>query len=73
MHDGIELEKRGTPAAVICSEPFVNTARAVAEVRGLPDYPFAIVTHPVGSAAPDALREKARAALQQIIEILQGR
>ena len=70
MHDGIALERRGTPAAVVCTEPFLRMGRATAAVAGLPDYPFAVVEHPIGSLSPDGLCERAMAALPQVIAVL---
>ena len=72
MRDGIELEQLGVPAAVICTRPFIPTAKAMASACGLPDYPFAVVEHPIGSLSPEGLRERAMAALPQVIAVLRG-
>ncbi len=37
------------PAVAILTEPFASTGQAIAELAGLPDYPFATVPHPIGS------------------------
>ena len=73
MRDGIEIEQLGLPAAVICTRPFIPTAKAMAAVCGLPDYPFAVVDHPIGSLTPDQLRSRAEAALPQVLAALTGR
>ncbi|MCH9036247.1 MAG: hypothetical protein IH860_02870 [Chloroflexi bacterium] len=73
MHDGIELEKRGIPAAVIVTREFVVPARAIAEMRGMPCYPFVVVDHPIGSLEEAGLLERARMALPQVLEILSRR
>ncbi|HEY7063072.1 MAG TPA: hypothetical protein VII06_16455 [Chloroflexota bacterium] len=70
MHDGIALEHRGTPAAVICTDAFERMGRATAAVAGLPDYPFLMVPHPVGRLGPDALRARAEAALPGVVALL---
>jgi hypothetical protein len=70
VHDGIELERRGVPTAVICTDEFVASARAQAAICGDPDYPFVVVPHPIGSLAPAELRARARAAVDQVIAIL---
>ncbi len=70
MHDGIEVEVRGKPAAVVCTEPFVVTGKAMARARGRADYPFAVVPHPIGSATDAELRARAEAALPQVIRLL---
>jgi hypothetical protein len=73
LHDGIEIDSRGKPAAVICSEPFIPTAQAIARIRALPDYAFAVVEHPIGSLTPEELRQRARDAAPQVIKLLLGR
>ncbi len=61
------------PAAVICTDAFVPTARAQAAISGNPGYRFAVVPHPVGSASAAELRARAEAAAPQVIAILTGR
>ena len=73
MHDGIELEKMGVPTAVICTEPFVTSANAMAKLGGIPDYPYDVVPHPLGSLAPDTLRARARQAAPEVLRILMAR
>lgn len=72
MHDGIELDRRGVPAAVICTDQFIASSKAQAAICGTPDYRFAIVAHPIGSLTPAELRARAEAALPQVIAILTG-
>lgn len=73
MHDSIELEKRGVPSVAICTEPFVPGAKAMTNLGGIPDYPFAVVEHPIGSLDDAGLHERAREALPQIIQFLLAR
>ncbi len=73
MHDGIELEKKGIPTGVICTEPFISSARAMSRLAGIPDYPFVVVPHPLGSLNPDALRERAAMAAPEVLRILLAR
>jgi hypothetical protein len=72
LHDGIELERRGVPTAVICTEEFVASARAQAEICGNPGYPFAVVPHPIGSLAQSELQARAASAVPHVIAILTG-
>ena len=72
MHDGIELDRRGVTAAVICTDQFVASAKAQAAICGNPDYPFAVVAHPIGSLTPGELQARAAVALPQVIAILTG-
>ena len=73
MHDGITLEKRGIPTAVICTEPFTSSGRAMSKIGGIPDYPFVILPHPLGSLTPEALRERAIQAAPEVLRILLAR
>jgi hypothetical protein len=61
------------PAAVICTEEFIPTARAQAAISGNPEYPFVVIPHPVGSLTPADLRKRAATAVPQVIAILTGR
>ena len=58
------------PTAVICTDQFVQSAKAQAAICGTPDYPFVVVPHPIGSLTPSELRERAKTAASQVIEIL---
>ena len=60
------------PAAVICTDQFVESARAQATICGNPHYPFAVVPHPIGSLTPAELQARATAALPQVLAILTG-
>ncbi len=70
MHDAITVEKAGKPAALIITDAFIPTARSIAKIRGIPDYPYAVVTHPVGSLETEAVMARARQALPRVLEIL---
>ncbi len=43
------------------------------ELNGLPGYPFAVITHPVANNGDDALRVKARVAVDAIVPLLRDR
>jgi len=70
VHDGIAFERRGIPAAVVCTEPFIHMGRATAEVAGLPDYPFLLVPHPMGRLRPEELRVRAETVLAAVVDLL---
>ena len=70
MHDAISLENRGVPTAVLISDQFIPGVQAIAKTRGLPDYPFVVVKHPIGSLTDDLLRERASDALPQVLDVL---
>ena len=73
MHDGIELEKQGVPTAVICTQPFVSSGRAMSTICGIPDYPFVVIPHPLGSLTPEKLKARAIGAVPDVLRILLGK
>jgi hypothetical protein len=72
LHDGISFEQLGKRAVVLCTEPFEVTARNIARMMGLPDYPFVMVEHPIGSRTLDEIKVLAEAAYDQALSILSG-
>ncbi len=55
---------------VLCTEPFEVTARNIAKIMGLPNYPFLLVQHPIGSCTLPELKERAEVAYRQGLPIL---
>jgi|TARA_B100000530_G_C15891763_1_gene461717 hypothetical protein len=72
LHDGISFEQLGKRAIVICTEPFEVTARNIARMMGLQDYPFVIVEHPIGSRTLPEIKVLAESAYEQALPILGG-
>jgi hypothetical protein len=70
LHDGVSFEQFGKPALVICTQPFEATAKNIARVLGLADYPFASVEHPIGSRTPAEILERAEDAYRQGLTFL---
>ena len=70
MHDGITFEQTGKRAVVLCTAPFEVTAKNIARMMGLPDYPFVILDHPLGSCTASEIQRKATVASEQAIDIL---
>lgn len=73
MHDAIAAETRGIPAVAVMTGRFVPSARAVAELNGLPDYPFVVIGHPIASDGDEELRDKAEAVVTRIAALLTER
>lgn len=69
----MQLEALGVPAIAICTVPFESGAKAMAALGGMPDYPFAMVQHPIGSLTPEQIRERAVEAAPQVIQSLLAR
>jgi len=70
--DGVALERRGIPAAVICTEAFTVTADAMAALKGATGYEYATTGHPVAVLTPDEVRERAEQALPRVVTLLTG-
>jgi hypothetical protein len=70
--DVILLEKRGVPAAAICTSALRASAEAMAKIQGIPDYKYAVVPHPVSSLDAEELKQHAKIAAPQVLEILRG-
>jgi hypothetical protein len=68
--DGIMLESKGIPAAVICSDAFGASADAMASLRGAPGYQYLTTPHPVAVLAPEEVRERASQLLPGIASLL---
>jgi hypothetical protein len=72
IHDGVTLEKRGTPTATVNSDAFVVLGQQEAIALGLPGLPIVMVAHPMGDIPAQLVRERAEAMVAQVIEVLTG-
>jgi hypothetical protein len=68
--DGVMLESRGVPTAVICSDAFSASADAIASLRGAPGYRYVTTRHPVAVLTPDEVRDRARQVLPDVLSLL---
>ncbi len=64
------VEKVGITATAIITDRFVQTAQAIAQVSGMPGFPFAVIPHPISNNDDAVLRAKAAEALRQCVAIL---
>jgi len=55
---------------VVCTEPFEVTVKNIARMLGLPDYPFIMVEHPIGSRTLPEIKMLAETAYNQALPIL---
>jgi hypothetical protein len=72
VHDGIHVEKAGTPSVTICTDAFVETSRAMARMWGRSDYPVIFTKHPIASLTREELQARAEGMVGQIVSILTG-
>jgi hypothetical protein len=70
VHDGIHLDKAGIPTVTICTDIFVETSRAMAQMWGAPDYPLIFTEHPISHLTRQQLRQRAEQMMEQIVTIL---
>jgi hypothetical protein len=70
--DALAAERRGIPAAALITDRFIPSAKEIASIEGLPDYPFAVIAHPI-SGTPTTSESEAEQALGTIVRILSSR
>ena len=70
MHDAVQLEQLGVPAALIVTEPFVAIADSFSPTIGAAGYPSVAVPHPVSSKDDETLRKYASAIVDQVEQLL---
>ena len=58
------------PSAGIMTTQFVSAAELMANVLGLPGYPFVVIDHPISSATLDELADRARLAADEVAALL---
>jgi len=56
----------------LITDRFEETARAVAEANGLPDYPLVLLAHPIADNTDAVLRDKAELAVRRLVPLLTG-
>ena len=72
MHDAVLFERRGRPAAVIITDPFVGAGRAMAALDGLPHIPMLTMPHPTAELARDDVSSAAARLVDQVAAVLLG-
>lgn len=55
------------------TDRFLVSAREIAAIEGLPEYPFAVIEHPIAGNPSEELYEKADRALASILSLLTKR
>lgn len=54
----------------VITDRFAESVRNIAAVNGLPDYPFAIIAHPIANNDAETLRAKAEQVAEQLVRLL---
>jgi len=68
--DGTTFERKGVQTATILTDTFRRPGDAMARVQGFVDFRYAVITHPISSLDPEQIRERALAALPEVLAIL---
>ena len=63
------MEKLGVPTAVVATEPFISSGKAMAVSHGMPGYPFAVIPHPIAATEVSKLHSWADQAVDQVVSI----
>jgi len=63
------MEKLGVPAAVVATEPFISSGKAMALSHGIPDYPFVVMPHPIAATETEKLHRWADRIVDQVASI----
>lgn len=69
-HDAVNLEDRGRPTVLICTDVFLDTARAHAERLGVPGLRIVAIPNPLSGISEQEVRARARDALGPIVAAL---
>lgn len=73
MRDAVELEWAGIPSVAVVHHTMAGTAKAMARVSGMPDYPYLTVDYPHVPLAiwtPQEIDDVARELAPQVIALL---
>jgi hypothetical protein len=73
LHDALQLEALGVPAAVVITEPFTGLVGSFSRNLGAPGYPPMVVPHPISSKDDEHLRRMAEAVADAVAVQLAGR
>jgi hypothetical protein len=76
LRDAVELELVGIPSVAVVHHSMAGTAKAMAQVSGMPDYPYVTVDYPhvpLATWTPDEIAEVARDLAPQIVALLSAR
>jgi len=54
----------------VITDSFAESVRGIAALNGLPEYPFAIIAHPIANNDDETLRKKAEQVAEQLVRLL---
>ncbi|MDG2308887.1 MAG: hypothetical protein P8R42_30255 [Candidatus Binatia bacterium] len=66
------MERRGVPAVLLATEPFVPLALQQSESYGLRGARLAVIGHPLGAISPAEVEARADAVIDDVLRLLVG-
>ena len=72
MHDGISLEAKGVPTAVVVTTAFAHEAQVQRKALGMPGIVPVIIQHPLSTLTQEEIRERASQALPRAVAVWLG-
>ena len=72
MHDGVTLETKGRPTAVIVTSEFTREAAVQSAALGMEDLEPVVIQHPLSTLSEEEIDARAAEAVEQIKRILTG-
>jgi len=67
------MERAGTPAIAVVTEPFRPTGEAMTLAWGMAGYPFLVTPHPIANLTDKELDERADRLLEAVEALLEKR
>lgn len=64
------MERRGVPAVLIATEPFVPLAESQSDAYGLPGARLAVIEHPLGAISVGEVEARAKAVIDDVLRLL---
>jgi hypothetical protein len=69
-HDVVRLEDQQCPSVLVCTDVFLETARAHAEALGMPRMAVVAIPNPLSGLPPQDVEERARASVEAVVAAL---
>ena len=70
MHDGVMLETKGVPTAVVVTEAFLHEAHVQRKALGMDELEPVVIKHPLSTLKEQEIEERAREILPQMRMVL---
>lgn len=67
MLDGIELERKGTPAAVVLTDRFEVNGRQMTQIHRAEAFGWSVTPHPIANQTDEELGAAARALIDEVV------